>query len=128
MKKDFDGWNTQKKILDEDRDVKLYHERQIWWCVLGVNVGFEQDGTGDGYQRPVLILKAMSRETCYVVPLTTSTKKHRLRIPIGLVEDQQAVAIMSQMRLIDTKGLVDKVGFLNQETFAQIQKAAKNLF
>ena len=126
MRKNFDGWNEQKKRLD-DTDSKLYHERQIWWCALGVNVGFEQDGTGEEFERPILIIKGMSRTTCYVVPLTTSTKKHPLRIPIGPVEGKEATALMSQMRLIDTRRFVNKIGFLDQEIFERIRKAAKGV-
>lgn len=126
MKKDFNGWNEQKKRLDVAGN-KLYHERQIWWCSLGANVGFEQDGTGKEFERPILILKGMSRTTCYAVPLTTSTKQHPLRIPIGEVEGKQATALMSQMRLIDTKRLVNKIGFLDQKTFERIRKAAREM-
>ena len=43
MKKDFDSWNEKKKILNNN-DVSFYHEREVWWCSLGVNVGYEQNG------------------------------------------------------------------------------------
>lgn len=128
MDKDFDSWNESKKRIHSEGESKLYHAREIWWCSLGMNVGSEQDGTGAEYQRPVLILKGLSRETCYIIPLTSSLKKHRLRIPIGMVEDKPASALMSQIRLIDTKRLVNKVGFLDQEIFEEIRKAVKMLF
>lgn len=35
----------------------LFYEREIWWCSLGVNIGFEQDGTNDLFERPVLVIK-----------------------------------------------------------------------
>ena len=127
MQKDFDGWNAQKKTIHVSGQNKLYHERQLWWCSLGANVGFEQDGTGLEYQRPVLILKGMSRETCYVIQLTTSPRQHRYRIPIGIVEGKSAVALISQMRLIDTKRLVNKIGFLDPKIFTLIRKAAKDI-
>jgi len=127
MEKDFDRWNQQKKHVHDHEANKLYHQREMWWCSLGANIGFEQDGTGVEYQRPVLILKGMSRQTCYVVPLTTSQKQHRYRVPIGLVEERSAVALMSQIRLIDTKRLVNKIGFLDQEIFALVRKAAKDV-
>ena len=127
MEKHFDQWNQQKKHIHESEGGKLYHEREMWWCSLGVNVGFEQDGAGVDHQRPVLILRGMSRQTCYVVPLTTSPKRHKYRIPIGQVENQQAVALISQIKLIDTKRLVNKIGFLDQPTFSVIRKAAKEL-
>lgn len=94
----------------------------MWWCSLGANIGFEQDGTGEDYQRPVLILRGMSQNTCYVVPLTTSVKKHKLRISVWLVEGKRASALMSQMRLIDTRRLVNKIEYLDQEIFARVRR------
>lgn len=127
MEKDFAGWNELKTRIHNVEEHKFYHERELWWCSLGANVGFEQDGTGQGFQRPVLILKGMSRQTCYVAPLTTSTTRHKYRVPIGLVEDKQAVALMSQIRLVDTKRLINKIAFLDQDIFTIVRKAAKDL-
>ena len=93
-----------------------------------MNIDFEQDGAGDEYQRPVLIVKGMSANTCVVVPLTTSSRRHRLRIPIGNVDGKQASALMSQIRIIDTKRLVNKVGFIEKETFESIRKTARGMF
>jgi hypothetical protein len=62
VQKDFDAWNTEKKSIHANEDyLPLYHEREIRWCSLGQNVGFEQDGTGERHARPVLILKGFSR-------------------------------------------------------------------
>lgn len=127
MEKAFDAWNERKKSIHQSGDRKLYHERQMWWCSLGTNIGFEQDGTGEDHQRPILILRSMSRETCYVVPLTASPKRHKYRIPIGDVEGRQAVALISQIRLIDTKRLVNKIGFLDQTTFEIVRKNARDV-
>jgi mRNA interferase MazF len=126
MEKDFDTWNGEKKRVNAARP-KLYHARELWWCSLGLNVGFEQDGTGADFQRPVLILRGVSPNTCFVVPLTTSSKRHRLRVPIGYVEGKSAAAIVSQMRLIDARRLVNKIGFLDQRSFSFVRKAAKDL-
>ena len=127
MLKDFDRWNEQKKKLHSAESNKLYHEREIWWCSLGVNVGFEQDGAGDDHQRPVLILKGLSRNTCTVLPLTTSPHKHRLRIPLGIIDGKLASALLSQSRVIDIKRLVNKIGFLDKKLFALVRKTAKDL-
>ena len=85
MEKDFDAWNDQKKHINERQDVLLYRERDIRWCQLGVNVGFEQDGTGTRRSRPVLVLKAFSRSVCLVVPLTTAKKKNPYYVSLGKV-------------------------------------------
>ena len=45
MEKDFDHWNELKKEVNSGEVLPLYHAREIWWAHLGVNVGYEQDGT-----------------------------------------------------------------------------------
>ena len=127
MNKDFDQWNEVKKAIHHNETVKLYHAREVWWCALGANVGFEQDGTGDEYRRPVLILKGLSGQTCLVIPLTTSTRRHRLRPAVGLVEGQEARALLSQIRVIDTKRLVRKIGYIERYAFESIRKAVKDI-
>jgi mRNA interferase MazF len=57
MEKDFDGWNGRKKTLNGAEGTALFHEREVWWCALGVNIGFEQDGRGGDFERPAIILK-----------------------------------------------------------------------
>ena len=128
MDKDFDRWNKEKKrIHGQAQFLPLYHEREIRWCRLGVNIGFEQDGTGAEHSRPVLIMKGFSRQVCFVIPLTTSVKKNRYYVPIGDVEGRKASAIISQLRLIDTKRLDQHIAILNQERFKIIRKAVKDL-
>src|SRR6266404_730808 len=87
MKKDFDSWNLKKKYIEENEPRRFYRSREIWWCSLGVNIGFEQDGTSHDQQRPVLILKGFSREVCLVVPLTTSKKKNPYHFSIGKINN-----------------------------------------
>lgn len=126
MQKDFDTWNEVKKNIHGKGENKLYHKQEVWWCALGNNVGFEQDGTGIGKERPILIIKGFSRNTCLIVPLTTSLKKHLMRVPVGMVDGKQASALMSQMRIIDTKRLINKVGFIGKDVFENIRKIAKD--
>ena len=128
MKKDFDQWNKNKKEIDEFGENKFYHPRDVWWCNFGVNVGFEQDGTGEKYVRPVLVMKGLSKNVCIVIPLTTSKKKNLYHIKIGSVSGKEAFAIFSQIRLIDTKRFVKKVDVVNETIFEEIRKAVKSLF
>ena len=92
-----------------------------------MNVGFEQDGTGVDNERPVLILKGFSKQVCLVMPLTTSEKKNPYHASLGKVDGRNAFAIISQIRLIDTKRLINKIGFVEQKIFEKIRKAAKDL-
>ena len=126
MKKDFDKWNKIKTEIHENEVGKFYHTREIWWCSLGENIGFEQDGNGAEYQRPVLILKGLSKNTCLIIPLTTSSNKHPMRVSVGMVEGKEASVIISQMRVIDTKRFINKIGFADKNIFEVIRKIVKD--
>lgn len=128
MEKDFDNWNElQKQIHARANYLPLYYEREIRWCQLGVNVGVEQDGTGKGFSRPVLILKGLSRRACLIIPLTASgKKKHRHRLYLGRVAGSKAWALISQIRLIDVRRLGQHITVLDRKMFTEIRKTVKD--
>lgn len=127
MHKEFDQWNILKKKIHQEHLVKFYHAREIWWCTLGINVGHEQDGNGEYFRRPVLILKGLGTDTCIVVPLTKSTSIHPLRPSIGVVDGKDACALLSQIRVIDIRRLVRKIQYLDKETFERIRKVVRGM-
>lgn len=126
MGEDFDRWNEQKKRIHAE-EKRLYTVREIWWCRFGVNVGTEQNGRGKYFLRPVVIMRSFGPDACLVVPLTTSAHNHFFRIPVGLVNKRLAKANLSQIRVTDTRRLIEKVGFLEEEIFIKLRKAARGL-
>jgi mRNA interferase MazF len=124
MTKDFDGWNEVKKKTDAEQ-TRFYTVREIWWCRFGVNVGTEQDGKGEWYVRPCVILRGFGPDACLVVPLTKSARKHALRISVGFIEGFEARANLSQMRVVDTRRLEAKIGFLEKSVFSKLRKPLK---
>lgn len=127
MIKNFDQWNECKKRIHADGISKLYHQREVWWCAFGTNIGFEQDGTGKAGDRPALIVKGFSSQVCLVIPLTTSIKKNPYHIALGTLHGRDSFAIISQLRLIDTKRLINKIGYISQGSFETIRKTIKDL-
>lgn len=123
MQKDFDGWNEKKKIIHEKGENKFYHARDIWWCSLGVNVGFEQDGTGQNYDRPIVVIKGFNQHVFFGVALTGKKKEGKFYFYIGKVEDRDATAVLSQVKIFDTKRLIRKIGVLDEETFGKLKIA-----
>ena len=70
--KDFDSWNEEKKSLENvGHDILAFHEREIWWCSIGINLGDEQDGKNELFERPVLILKKFNNKVAWVLPMST---------------------------------------------------------
>ncbi len=125
--KNFDVWNIKKKLVHLEQS-RLYTVREVWWCRLGINIGSEQDGNGNEFLRPVVIVRGFGADVCMVIPLTTSTHRHSLRVPVGDIQWKSASALLSQVRVVDTRRLVEKIGFLEQEIFQHLRKSARNLF
>src|SRR3989344_4148998 len=117
MEKDFDNWNTEKKVLHGKGMAVFYHEREIWWCSLGVNVGYEQDGTGKQYDRPVIIIRGFSPHSCIIVPPTGKKKEGKYYHYLGAIEGRDATAVLPQVKNIDTRRLLRKIGTLPEEQF-----------
>ncbi len=53
MKKHFNAWNRHKKWIDSHKDNKLYNEQEVWWCALGVNIGFVEASVFNGIRKAV---------------------------------------------------------------------------
>ncbi len=123
MNKDFKKWHGIKENLDVRKSEVFFHEREVWWCSLGVNIGFEQDGTGKDFQRPVVIIKKFNLDACLIVPLTTTKKKGKYYFVVGEVDGREATAILSQVRFIDRKRLANKVGILDEDVFNNLFEA-----
>lgn len=121
--KDFDGWSIKKKSIDLDKSQKLYQVRDIWWCSLGVNIGREQDGKNADFLRPVLILKGLSKDTCLVAPLTASIHEHPYRVNVGRAPNKESKVVLSQIRVIDSKRLVQKILKLDLNTFEIVKNS-----
>jgi mRNA-degrading endonuclease toxin of MazEF toxin-antitoxin module len=110
-KKEFDLWNAKKKEIEQSNVQRLCHEREVWWCSLGVNIGSEQDGKNELFERPVLILKRYSMDLILILPITSTEKDNVYYVKINSV--MASSVILSQIRAIDSKRLLRKVGMLS---------------
>lgn len=122
MKKNFQIWHRKKENINDQGERRFYHEREVWWCSLGVNVGFEMDGKGEDFVRPVLILKGFSKEIFICVPLTTKTKQGKFYSDVRLGDEKPRKIILSQIRLVDSKRLQEKIATLDEAQFNDIKK------
>jgi len=129
MEKDFDKWNEKKKKINSkiEEEILFFREGEIWWIHLGVNVGFEMDGKGIESMRPILIVKKYNQFSFLAVPLSTSPKKNKYRISVGVVDGKNAVANLSQMRNIDSKRLINKIGHIEPDPLKIIKEKASKV-
>lgn len=122
-KKDFDSWNEEKKRLQKNSLEIFLHEREVWWCKLGLNIGFEQDGKNSQFARPVVILKGYSINAALIVPLTSAERKGIYYFDIGQVDGRKAKAILSQVRFVDKRRMVNKIDTVEKEVFEKLRAA-----
>lgn len=123
MLKDFEGWNKKKQGIHNSDNQSFCHTREVWWCSLGVNVGFEQDGTGENYDRPVLVVKGFNQNMFFGVALTGKRREGKYYFPLGVIDGREASAVLSQAKPIDTKRLIRKVGTIDKVLFEQLKNA-----
>jgi mRNA interferase MazF len=120
MIKDFDNWNILKKIAEKISTPPSFNEREIWWCRVGVNIGSEILGKGEVFSRPVLILKKFSKNSFIAVPLTS-----KIKVNFGYhkftFKEKEICAALSEIRKMDSKRLIDKIGKLPDGKFAELK-------
>ena len=103
MEKDFNNWNEEKKKLHYKKADELpFHEREVWWCSIGVNIGDEQDGKNELFERPVLVIRKFNRKLAWVLPMSTKAKPGIYYYEIRH-NGRAFSVILSQLRLISVK-------------------------
>jgi mRNA interferase MazF len=128
--KEYDDWNEIKKFQEykkaRTRNV-FCKEREIWWVVLGLNIGDEEDGKGIMFERPVLIVKKFNNNLFWGCALSSKIKDNNKYYMKVIIKGGVRSVILSQLRLYDVKRLQEKIDVLNKEKFNEITTAIKNL-
>ena len=122
IKKNFKDWFTEKNNLHENKVRAFFHEREVWFASVGVNIGFEQDGKHEKFLRPVVVVKKFNNEVCWGIPTTKKTKKSKHYFSFEYKEGEFTTAILSQLRLIDSKRLDYKIGSMKISDFTEMKK------
>ncbi len=124
----FYNWTRLKVRLHKSkREEKLYFkEREIWWASLGMNIGFEQDGKNNRFERPVLILRNFGGKTLWVVPMTSKDKTGRFYYQFKYRNKKYSI-ILSQIRLISSKRLSRKIRTFPENDFKRVKTKIKSL-
>lgn len=123
MEKDYARWHQEKKRLNGASSKVLFQERDIWWCKLGLNIGYEQDGNPYLFTRPVVILRKMSADTALVVPLTTRMPRGEYEMDLGIIAGRSSTALLQQLRFVDRRRFTKKIGKLKKPRFQELLAA-----
>lgn len=124
----FDSWNILKKQIEADtKQPNLFpKEGEVWMSYLGKNIGFEQNGGGDSFSRPVVIVKKFNNHMFWSIPL--STKQKRLDFYFNYIDPnmQHVSAILAQMKLISIKRLKRKLYDMNPNQLMKMKQQLKS--
>lgn len=125
---DFDIWNQLKKYIDaqDEQPDRFPKEGEVWMATLGKNIGYEQNGSGETFARPILIVKKFNNHMFWAVPLSTKQKPFDFYFNYTDPEHQPVSAILAQMKLISIKRLKRNMYHMNQSLFVSLKQRLKS--
>ena len=120
MEKDFDSWNTQKKQTDKKDKKVIFYEREVWWCIVGTNVGVEIDGKHELFLRPVVVIRKFNKDMLLIAPTTAQDKNNKYYLLVSGEDGKSYNSCLSQIRTISSKRLFRKIGTIKESDYAKL--------
>ncbi|MDO8592685.1 MAG: type II toxin-antitoxin system PemK/MazF family toxin [bacterium] len=119
-------WTKLKIRIQKFEDENLYfHEREVWWVSLGSNIGNEQDGKNDKFERPVLVFRKFGPETFWGLPMSSKEKDNRFNHIIEY-NGEKSTVLLTQLRLLSRKRLIRKLRRISKNDFKAIRDKIKS--
>ena len=78
----FTNWLKLKFQIHNKTSRPSFKEKEIWWSNFGQNVGDEENGKGEFFMRPVLVIKKFNSHLALVVPTSRQLKDNPFYIQI----------------------------------------------
>ncbi len=131
MENNFNKWNEVKKQVHKKANNVGFKEREIFWVRLGQNIGSEEYGKGNEFQRPVLIVRRLTREIFFGVPLTSTLKDNDYFHSFKYQTKKDIInnsAMILQLKTFDKNRLMTRIGMINKTDFEEIKNKISRLF
>ncbi len=102
-----------------------FDQRDIFYLKVGRNVGHEENGKGQSFLRPVIVLRKFGPHVFWGIPLSFTEKRGPYyHCPKGRMD----VALLTQLRLFDARRMLHKIGVIPLEDFGELKKKVIGLF
>lgn len=122
----FKRWITRKIDIHLSEKTVYFKERDIWWVAFGQNIGYEQNGKHENFERPVLVLKKFNADTFWGIPISTKIKKGSYFYVFS--NDKGNFSLnLSQLRLLSSKRLLRFYENINTDDFILVRDKIKSL-
>ena len=129
---EFDDWNIVKKRAQITNNDVGFKERDIYWLRLGKNIGSEEYGKGNEYQRPVVIVKKLTNELFFGIPLSSILKNGSYFYTFSYQDKKGKIrtncAMILQLKAFDKKRLMGRIGMMAKEDFKKMLEKVRELF
>lgn len=125
--KEFDEWNEVKKQTEEKEETAYFREREIYWANIGINIGFEQNGKGENFMRPILVFRKYSNKLFLGIPLSTTLREGSFFYNFKFLEGKDSSALLVQAKTFDVKRLDRKIGTINKKDFEKLELKLRDL-
>ena len=103
-------------------EISQYH---IYLINLDPTVGHEIQKT-----RPCLVISPdemnQNIHTVIIAPMTTKSHKYPTRIPVT-IQNKKGWIVLDQIRAIDNKRIIKKIGKINTETIKEVKSVIKEM-
>ena len=128
----FDEWNAIKKYTHKKNFKFGIKSREVFWAKIGMNIGDEEYGKGREFVRPVIIIRQLTKDLFVGVPTTTAPKEsndyfHNIYYIDKTNKEINSSAMILQQKVFSKKRLLNKIGTIDKENFAQIVTKLKRL-
>jgi hypothetical protein len=120
-------WNDNKKVISKNNSLIKFQQFQIIFIKIGVNIGFEQDGKGKDFLRPVLVYKKFNNRVFLGIPLTSRENNDKFHFEFEYKKGVKSYAILSQIKLFDIQRAKYYDGKISKENFKKLQEKMLNL-
>jgi mRNA interferase MazF len=116
------SWNAQKiQIQTKPQRPFYFNEGEVWWCRIGENIGDEENGKGENFMRPVGIIRKFNKNLALVFPISSKLKDSKYYFSISYKGNKYS-ALVSQIKVIDTKRLTKKISQMSDEDFQKLKE------
>ena len=123
----FYDWNKVKIKVHFGRRRRYFKQGEIWWCNVGQNIGAEINGKEEAFARPVLVYKKLSQDSFLAIPISTQIKEGTWYIKL-LLNNEERVAILSQIKVLSSFRLISKKGKINRADYLSIKEGLDKLY
>lgn len=92
---------------------------------VGLNIGFEQNGSEDNFSHPMLIVKKFNNHMFWVIPLSTKQMPFDFYFNYTDPHNQKVLVIIAQMKLVSVKRLKQDIYVIAPMLLEQIKQKIK---